>query len=506
MDKGSQNKLPYALYRADQVRALDACAISDFGIPGSVLMERAGVACFAALRERWPDLRRLAILAGPGNNGGDGYVIARLARAHGFEPKLLQLGDHESLKGEAAEAAEAYAETGGKAESYRALPPSAELIIDAMLGTGLQRPLAGDYAKAVRELNAQRAPVLSVDIPTGLDADTGAMLGSAVRADLTLTFIALKQGLFTGQGPACCGELRFSGLEVPPGIYARQILSARRLDWHRLGSLVGRRSRSAHKGHFGHPLIIGGAPGLLGAARLAGEAALRAGAGLVSIATHPSHAALLNLHRPELMVRGVEDAGALALAAERCNLLVLGPGLGQGAWAKQLVESALGLPQLLVIDADGLNLIAGRGLKRENWILTPHPGEAARLLQIPVAEVEHDRFAAVAALQARYGGVVVLKGAGTLISSAGQRPIGVCSQGNPGMASGGMGDALSGIIGALAAQGHPLSDAAEIGVCLHAAAGDRAATDGEIGLLATDLIGALRATLQARFSPDHRQR
>jgi len=503
------NRLPYALYRAEQVRALDRGAIDGFGIPGAELMERAGHAAFVRACARWPGARRMLVLAGAGNNGGDGYVIARLALEQGWSVQLLTLGNHQQLRGEAAAAARALTIAGGRSEPFRVLPQAVDVIVDALLGTGLERPVAGDWAAAIEQVNASRAAVLAVDIPSGLHADSGRVLGCAVRADLTVSFIGLKQGMFTAQGPDCCGEIHFDALRVPAAIYAGQILAARRLDWRKEQELVPRRRPAAHKGDCGHVLVVGGAPGLSGAPRLAGEAALRTGAGLVTIATHASHAPLLNLIRPELMVQAVADAAALAAVAQRADVIAIGPGLGQDAWAQALFEHVLTLDKPLVVDADALNLLAAAPCRRETWVLTPHPGEAARLLGCSIADVEQDRFSAVEALQQRFDGVVVLKGAGTLIRGPGHRPVGLCSDGNPGMASGGMGDTLTGVIAALLAQrcrlgagaqpgpmtGLQLEQAATTGVCLHAAAGDRAARDGQVGLLAGDLIDALRATL-----------
>jgi len=494
-----KHRLPHALYRAEQVQALDRAAIDRYGIPGFELMQRAGRAAFVELGRRWPEARRLAVLAGAGNNGGDGYIIARLAMEQGWSVRLLTLGDHERLRGEAAEAAHAFAATGGQVERFRELPLDAELIVDALLGTGLERPVAGDWARAISAMNSSRAPVLAVDIPSGLHADTGQVLGVAVEADLTVSFIGLKRGMFTGKGPDHCGEIRFDALKVPAAVYAGQISSVRRLDWSKERELVPRRRAATHKGDCGHVLVVGGAPSMSGAALLAGEAALRTGAGLVTIATHPEHAHWLNLTRPELMVRAHIDASALARTAERADVLAIGPGLGQGVWSIGLFEQALALAKPMVMDADALNLLAATPRQRDNWVLTPHPGEAARLLGCALADVERDRFGAVEALQQRFGGVVVLKGAGTLIRGPGHRPTGLCSDGNPGMASAGMGDTLTGIIAALLAQGRRAGldpeQAAATAVCLHAAAGDSAARGGRRGLLASDLIGALRATL-----------
>jgi hydroxyethylthiazole kinase-like uncharacterized protein yjeF len=488
--------LPYALYRADQVRALDRCAIERHGIPGAELMQRAGAAAFRLLRARWPGSRRIVVLAGAGNNGGDGYVLAAEALSAGLAVRLLRLGDHDRLSAESAAAAAAFARAGGVAEPYRRLPGDADVIVDGLLGTGLTREVAGDWAAAIDAINAARAPVLALDIPSGLDADTGRVHGTAVRANATISFIALKQGLFTGHGPGRCGDVHFAGLDVPPAIYATEVLSARRVDWGKERELVPARPRDAHKGMAGHVLVVGGAPGMSGAARLAGEAALRAGAGLVTIATHPSHAGVLNLTRPELMVHGVEGGDGLAPLAARASAVAVGPGLGRDRWGRDLLDAVLGLDLPLVVDADALNLLADdpgrwRPRRRDQCILTPHPGEAGRLLGAGVAEVERDRFAAVAALQRRFGGIAVLKGAGTLVRGPGQRPPAVCSDATPAMASAGMGDALTGILAALVAQGLEPEQAATSGVCLHAAAGVKAARGADRGLLAGDLIGTL---------------
>ncbi|MBK1649168.1 bifunctional ADP-dependent NAD(P)H-hydrate dehydratase/NAD(P)H-hydrate epimerase [Rhabdochromatium marinum] len=505
-------QLPYALYRASQVRALDTCAIEHFGIPGTTLMERAGAALWQWLARAWPQAQRLMVLAGPGNNGGDGYVLARLAQQAGRQVQLISVGDYSRLRGAAATAAAAYAETGAKVHAWPDWNDTVDLIVDALLGTGLTRPVSGDLAAAIARANANHAPVLAVDIPSGLSADTGCVLGDAIRAEATLSFIGLKQGLFTGQGPDCTGRIAFDALEVPAAVYASQRPSARRTAWLKERTRIPPRPRTAHKGHCGHLLVIGGAPGLSGATHLCGEAALRTGAGLVSIATHPQHAAWLNLTRPELMVTGVADippavtaqtaapAEPLATLLARSDVLALGPGLGRDAWGRALFDVVMHQPDSrarpLVVDADALNLLAEQPQHRDHWVLTPHPGEAARLLGCNTADIAADRFAAVTELQRCYGGVVVLKGAGTLIAAGGLQAPALCSQGNPGMASGGMGDVLTGIIAALLAQGLDAEQAASAGVCLHAAAADQAAAAGERGLLASDVIEQLRAQWQ----------
>ncbi len=313
------DQLPHALYRADQVRALDRAAIDDYGIPGVELMGRAGAAAYRLLRDRWPEARRLVVLCGGGNNGGDGYEVARLARADGLAVEVLALADPAGLVGDAGAMAEAYLNAGGEVRPFDRIPPRADLIVDALLGTGLDREVRGDWARAIESADAHLAPKFAIDIPSGLHADTGRVLGVALRAEATISFIGLKQGLFTGEGPSCCGEIRFSALSVPAVVWSREVLSARRIDWSKQSELLAPRRRSAHKGDFGTVLVVGGAPGMAGAARLAGEAALRTGAGLVAVATHPQHAAVLGIGRPELMCHGVADQAALKPLLGRAN-------------------------------------------------------------------------------------------------------------------------------------------------------------------------------------------
>lgn len=487
-------ELPLDLYRAAQVRELDRIAIQERGIAGYTLMNRAGEAAFQYLRQRWPAARRIAVLCGSGNNGGDGYVVARLAQQAGLEVQVLTLADPQRLSGAAQTAwRDAQAASVAMQPFHTSALHGVELLVDAILGTGLERPVSGAWREAIETLNAHPAEIFALDIPSGLHADTGAMLGVAVRAAATLTFIGLKQGLFTGSGPSCCGAVQFADLQVPADIYPALHPASRRYVGEDLPLLLPRRPRSAHKGHFGHVLVIGGDLGLAGAARLAGEAAARCGAGLVSVATRAAHAGLHAAVRPELMFHGVEHPDALAPLLDRATTIALGPGLGRGDWGRALLRAALASDKPLVVDADGLNLLATEPTFRESWILTPHPGEAARLLKMTPSEVEADRFAAVEELALRYGGVAVLKGAGSLIASREEGQVALCAVGNPGMASGGMGDVLTGVIAALVAQGLPRFAAAKAGVFLHGQAGDQAAqAGGERGLLAGDLLPFLR--------------
>jgi NAD(P)H-hydrate epimerase len=484
--------LPDALYRAEQVRALDHAAIEDHGIAGYTLMTRAGQVALDVLRVRWPAARRVAVLCGGGNNGGDGYVIARLARAVGLDVRALWLSDPASLSGDAATAwRDALA---GKVPVSPFSPDDlaeTELAVDALLGTGLERPVSGRWAAAIEALNHSAAPVLAVDIPSGLHAASGSVLGIAVRAAVTVTFIGLKVGLFTGRGPAVTGDVCFGDLDVPDAVYraaapvARLYRGADRADW------LLPRDRDAHKGRYGHVLVVGGNLGMGGAARMAAEAAARSGAGLVSAALHPAQAGAQAAVRPEVMFRGVDTGEDVAAMGARATVLALGPGLGRNDWAAGVFRGAMNLGKPMVVDADGLNLLSAAPTRRDDWILTPHPGEAARLLGCETAEVERERLDAAASIRARYGGVCLLKGAGTVVVADGELPW-VCTGGNPGMASGGMGDVLTGVVAGFLAQGLPPAVAARLGAHLHAAAADAAARAGERGLLALDLMPELR--------------
>jgi hydroxyethylthiazole kinase-like uncharacterized protein yjeF len=507
-------ELPHRLYRADQVRELDRIAIEEFGMAGIDLMERAGAAAFEALRDRFPSARSIAVLCGAGNNGGDGYVVARLARESGMSVKLYAL---HSPGGLAAEMAARLRASDVLIEDYAGQPlVGFDVVVDAIFGTGLDRAPEGVYRSAVDAINASGAGVVAVDLPTGLHADSGRVMGAAVRADVTVTFIGLKQGMLTGAGRLYCGTIRYSSLGVPEEIFERVEPAAARLSLGGMSSLLAPRRADAHKGDFGRVLIIGGDLGMMGAAILAGEAALRTGAGLVTIATRGTHAPAIAAARPELMSHGVEEGRELRALLDRATVVAIGPGLGRSAWGARLLGIVLDADLPLVVDADALNLLAISPERRDDWVITPHPGEAARLLRCTVAEIERDRFQAVRDLQSRFGGVAVLKGAGSLVCAPSEPPlpravsaprfsqdvIGVCDAGNPGMASGGMGDALTGIIAALIAQGMPLANAACLGVALHAEAGDRAAEEGERGLIASDLIARLRGLV----NPSRRRR
>lgn len=485
----------HRLYTATQVRLLDAAALQALGITDYELMCRAGTAAFEAIRAEYPAAKRWLLACGSGNNGGDGYVVARLAKAAGLEVTVAALAPVAGLSGAAERAARDWLDSGGEIITWvKASRVETDLAVDALFGTGLNRAPEGAYAEAIDALNRRPGPRIALDIPSGLSADTGVALGPAVRADLTVSFVGRKRGLYTGDGPDHAGRLVFDDLGLPEAAARSVDCAGHLLNLPKeLASLPVRR-RNGHKGDHGHVLVIGGAAGMGGAVRLAGEAALRAGAGLVTIATHPVHAHWLNLNRPELMTRAVAAAPDLEPAMSRATVLAIGPGLGRDAWALGLLDAVFTDDRPLVVDADALNLLGDKHSRQSPWVITPHPGEAARLLGCSTGEVQADRFRAALELARRNRAVAVLKGCGTLVAEPGGAWA-LCPLGNPGMATGGSGDVLTGVIAALLAQGLDAWHAACLGVTVHAAAGDRAAAQGQRGLLAGDIIAALGPVL-----------
>jgi len=486
--------LPVEVYSAASVRAMDRRAIEEGGIPGYELMQRAGDAAFAAMREHWPDARRVTVFCGPGNNAGDGYVVARLARAAGLEVRVVAVSDPEGLRGDAARAHAAFIAQGGRTEPPgNGLLEPCELVVDAMLGTGVDRVLEEPFVAAIRQVDRLGVPVFALDIPSGLDADTGELHGHAIAATLTLAFVGLKSGYYLGVAPDFVGALAFAGLDLPQAFRVGATAIMRRVDGQLAARALPPRRRSAHKGDHGRVLIVGG-QAMPGAARLAGEAALRAGAGMVTVTTSAASAAAVLAGRPELIVKDGMPADLSAFDA-----IAVGPGLGTGAEAQRALDAVVASGARLVVDADALTLLAERPRKSDGWILTPHPGEAARLLGTSVEAVQRDRLGSARGIVERYGGTCVLKGANTLVRGASPAPW-VCDRGNPGMATAGSGDVLTGIIAALLSATHDQLLAAAAGVLLHAEAGDRAARAGMRGMIASDIVMELRGVVNSPWS------
>ena len=491
------------LYTAAQVQRLDKCAIEEHGIAGIDLMELAGRSVFEQACSQFPDSRSWLIFCGGGNNGGDGYIVARLAREAGLNSVVCALKPADTLTGDAATAASRWHDEGGETHFWP-VPEieSYDLFVDALLGTGLDRAPGGLYGEAVNLMNETATVVVAVDIPSGLNADTGQAMGKAVEADLTVTFIGRKRGLYTADGPDFAGTIKFSDLQIPDSVRDSISDSGILIRENEIGEKLPIRRRNSHKGSFGWILGVGSNVGMSGALRLCGEAALRSGAGKVTLATHPAHAALINLGCPELMVMSVEREAHLHQLLEQVDVVVTGTGLGRDSWSEELFRACMKTPVPVVLDADGLNMLAGLfsemaegELPIGHWILTPHPAEAGRLLDLRASEVQSNRVARAQQLAQRYEAIVVLKGCGTVVADPSGR-YAICPLGNPGMATAGSGDVLAGVIGAFLAQGLSLWDAAVTGVVAHSWAGDLAAgLVGERGMLASDITRQLPAVL-----------
>ncbi|MGA8708613.1 MAG: NAD(P)H-hydrate dehydratase [Steroidobacteraceae bacterium] len=484
---------PSLLYSAAQVRALDAYAIAQ-GTDGYTLMRRAAEAALRALRSRWPTALRIGIVTGGGNNGGDGYVLARFAQAAGLTVAVSAVVRPDTLRGDALRAADDFRASGGRILDYE---PSqlnvADVIVDALLGTGLKQAVRAGMAEAIDAVNSCGRPVFALDVPSGLNADSGEVMGAAIRAACTISFVALKTGLFLRDGPEHVGRLLFDDLEVSPPTESDNFQPLlQRLGEAEIARALPRRPRESNKGDFGRVLIVGGGPGMPGAVRLAGESCLRAGAGLVTVATAAENLTAIIAGRPELIVHAAGSAEQLRPLLQAADVVAAGPGLGQGVWSELALAQVLGSGKPLVLDADALNLLArGGGAAPPGSVLTPHPGEAARLLGTDAASVQADRMAALAALQRRHAGaVIVLKGAGTLVGADGRTP-GLCERGNPAMAAPGMGDVLTGLIAGILAQCRDPWRAACAGVMAHALAGDELARERHRGVLALEVAEAL---------------
>ncbi|MBG0575320.1 bifunctional ADP-dependent NAD(P)H-hydrate dehydratase/NAD(P)H-hydrate epimerase [Enterobacter ludwigii] len=488
--KKNPESIPHSIWHADDLRHAEKEAADSLGITLYELMQRAGEAAFNVARTAYPESSHWLILCGHGNNGGDGYVVARLAVAAGIHVTLLALESDKPLPEEVSAAREAWLNAGGVIHATDIVwPEEIDVIIDGLLGTGLRSAPRGPVANLIARANAHSAPVVALDIPSGLMAQTGTTPGAVIQAAHTVTFIALKPGLLTGKARDVTGTLHHNALGLESWL-AGQETHVSRVDASLLAQWLPPRRPTSHKGDHGRLVIIGGDHGTAGAIRMTGEAALRCGAGLVRVLTRIENSAPIITARPELMVHELTPQ-SLEESLEWADVVVIGPGLGQQAWGKQALQKVENFRKPMLWDADALNLLAINPDKRHNRILTPHPGEAARLLNCSVAEIESDRLLSARRLVKRYGGVAVLKGAGTAVAS--DEALGIVDAGNAGMASGGMGDVLSGIIGALLGQKLPLYDAACAGCVAHGVAADKlAARYGTRGMLATDLFCTLR--------------
>ena len=477
-----------ALYLTQHIRHCEQKALDEYNITEEELLLSAGTAAFHSLISLYPETRSLAIFCGTGNNAGDGYVLARLASEKGLSVFVHQHKTIEELPPVSYDAALAAIDAGIFCQSLDdAIDSDVDVLVDALLGIGLHGVVRGPLAQAIHLMNDSGLPIVALDVPSGLDADTGCVHGTAICASATVTFIAPKLGLYTMDGPDHCAKIICHSLaldsvlaSIPPAAY--------RLTPTLLSHSLPHRLKHSQKGTYGHVLIIGGGPGMPGAAYLAAHAAFRVGAGTVTVATLPEHAKTMLPLLPEAMIYPIDKVDDLHPLLTKATVCVIGPGLGESEWAEALFHAAMSAQLPLVIDASALHLLTTHPQHDDNWVLTPHPGEAAGLLASSVDKVQQDRCKAAQLIQHQYGGCVVLKGVGSVIATS-EHELFLCTDGNPGMAKAGMGDVLSGVIGGLLAQGVTLSNAAKLGVWLHAHAADKAVkTFGERGLMASDLM------------------
>jgi hydroxyethylthiazole kinase-like uncharacterized protein yjeF len=514
------------LLNAAQSRELDRLSRDKYAVPSYALMTRAGEAVALALARRWPDAPGAGVLvvAGKGNNGGDGFVAARRLMRSGARVRVALLASVDELKDDAARACADFRTDGGTLAEVRdeagiaaAMNPKPAALIDAIFGTGLNAPIAGVARAAIDAINECGAPVVAVDIASGVNADSGAIMGAAVRANQTVTFGYAKYGHVSYPGAARCGDLEVAEIGFAPNAIADIAPRGRFVEASDVRPLIRPRAAESHKGDYGHPLIIAGSTGKSGAAVLCARGALRMGAGLVTAAIPESVAAIVASQQAELMTEpmpsssggGFDAAAAIARLREVLkgkNAIVAGPGLGLTDETRRLIEFLItdctAHDRPLLIDADGLNALAALGPSlvrkaRGPVVLTPHPGEMARLLGCTNAEVNADRISAARTLADATGACVLLKGSRSVIVAP-DGTVHVNSSGNPGMATPGMGDALSGMIGTLLGQGFAPLDALALGVFAHGYSADRLARRiGAVGYLAGDLIDDLPAALAA---------
>ena len=492
------------LYTSSETRKLDALAIKKSGVTAFSLMQKAAEFSFNTLLGKWPNTEKVIIFCSKGNNTGDGYLVASLLKEAGFQTLIVQITQRKGMSAATKKALEICKKMKIESISFNSFKKlklkKNTVFIDAILGTGLKGNVRTGLLKAIKIINKKTRsyPTLSLDIPSGICADTGKEMGTSIIADATAAFIGRKRGCYTSIGKERAGKVYFDDLSVGKDIFHRVDSNCYILNMENHLQKISERDLNSHKGNYGHVLVIGGNTGFGGAAILTAKAVARSGAGLVSLATKPEHITAALSQCPEIMVKGINSGQDLEPYLSLPDVIVIGPGLGKNAWSEQLVQRTFWeankrtIP--VVMDADSLNLFPELSLScplPKRLVITPHPGEASRLLNKTVGEIEKDRFGAAKELQKRFKATVVLKGSGTLICFKKGRIqiIGVCEAGNPGMASGGMGDILSGLIASFIAQGLNIISATETAVDIHSKAADITALRlGQMGMLASDVL------------------
>jgi hydroxyethylthiazole kinase-like uncharacterized protein yjeF len=471
------------LYTPDAVYRLDKAAVDQDGISEIELMRRAGESVWKEISSRWPQVSKISVLAGSGNNGGDAFVVALCARAHAVDVQLLVVGDLSKQSRTSRYFRDQWHETGGETTPWQQQLLTGELIVDGLLGIGLKRDLDQDLQRLIQSVNSNPVPCVAIDLPSGLNGMTGNPQPLAIMADLTVTFIGVKTGHKIAQGPDHCGELIFEDLGISTATLQSVPASLAVIE---SCHLPAQRRKDSHKNHFGHVLVIGGNQGMSGAVTLAARAALRSGAGMVTALVHPkcqSHLAFV----PEVMVHAWDALESMILKA---SVILVGPGLGTDSETTRMLHLLQKARQPMVIDADALQADFLKSLNSTEVVITPHPGEAARLLGCSTAEIQQDRISSCRQLVEAFGASCVLKGSGSLVASQEKMEINI--RGNAGMASAGMGDVLSGIIAAFLGQGLDPYEAVRTAVYLHAICAEQFAIEGDqIGLMASDIIEAI---------------
>ena len=499
----SLNSISDWSFAVEKIKNIEERAISAHALSITKLMERASAAVMTGLEKKFGMPSELTIFCGIGNNAADGYLVAALAAEKSVRVRVIEVGDLRRQNAEVSDARSIAVKAGVELLSPKTDREITDgIIIDALIGTGLRSKMGSDYIEAIKLINASKVPVVAIDVPSGLNADSGDVTDLAVEADLTVTFVGFKRGMMTGQASSFCGEVVLDSLEIPIAAYNIESSDSEIL---RLGSLLGHlptRVKTAHKYHFGHAMVVGGELGFGGAAILAAQSCIQTGAGLVSLCTRSEHIGSMLARQPEVMTRAIDSGQELEPLLNAASVLIIGPGLGKSAWSEQLLQKSVQAGHPMVVDADALNLIAEDRLpinfSELSWVITPHSGEAARLLGTSARVVEEDRFSAVRALQKKYTATVILKGPGTLIVGDAVTGPRICPYGSPAMATAGMGDLLTGIVGSLIAQGMPLQVAAELGCCIHSKAADLAVHRyGKLGLTATDILSFIGSILNS---------
>ena len=500
------------LYTAEQTKKIDNLAIKEKGSSGFSLMQKAAEFSLDVLIREFNYVEEVIVFCSKGKNSGDGFLVAAYAKEFGLKSTVVMCNPEKDLQGVQRKAFEDAEDSKVKFLSFRAFKNSQlsknTVIVDSLIGIGLKGEPRKKIESAISEINklSIKYPVLSLDIPSGICSNSGSSKGLSVEADVTATFIARKRGLYTSTGRRNSGDIFCSDLDVSKGIFNKVKSDCFEISFEKYLPTLFSRQDNAHKGNFGHVCVVGGDHGYGGAGILASKAAMNVGSGLTSLITRPEHVTASLTSCPEVMVNGVNSGQDSEDLLKNCNVIAIGPGLGQSAWSEQLLQRVYWEAEErdvpVIMDADALNLLTKLKLSSKlpkNLVITPHPGEAARLLKTDVADIEVDRFKSTLRLQEKFNATVVLKGAGSIIGykKNGIMNYGICSAGNPGMAKGGMGDTLTGIIAGLIAQGFKLNEASEIGVDLHSKAADLASMEvGEIGLTPTDVIDAMRELIK----------